>query len=171
MPLGELLRTSRQDKGLTQNDVADHLNVSRQAISKWENGNGYPDIDNLKVLSELYEVPITKLLGESKELKEKIEESNESIDNNKSKLKKIHKEEKDEGLLLLILAAISGAVFPLGIILAPAIIIRNKKGNTFYRLIIITCIVCFIVNIYFLWIFIGDRLGWGEQTEVIYTPE
>lgn len=55
--------------------VADHLYISRQFISKWENGNSYPDLDNLVKLSTYYEVSIDELLKENQKLKKKIEEN------------------------------------------------------------------------------------------------
>ncbi len=57
------LKKARTDKGLTQNDVSVKLGVSRQAVSRWENGNAYPDIDNLTLLSEIYGVSVDELLG------------------------------------------------------------------------------------------------------------
>lgn len=49
--LGENLKSARQKKQFTQEYVSRQLNISRQAISKWETGKGYPDLDNLVLLS------------------------------------------------------------------------------------------------------------------------
>lgn len=174
MTLGEKLRVSREDKKLTQSDVASHLNISRQSISKWENNKGYPDLDNLILLSNLYEISIDKLLKENENLQQKINENNETIKEHKSKLntlKHIHKSEKDEGLLLLIIAIAACAAAPLGLLIAPIVIIRNKKSNSFYILLNIVCILCFLISAYFLWISIGDRLDLGGRSEVTFTPE
>ena len=46
--LSEKIKELRKKKGLTQEDLANALNVSRQAITKWESGDGSPDIENLK---------------------------------------------------------------------------------------------------------------------------
>ena len=54
MALGERLKESRVNKGFSQGDVAEYLNISRQSISKWENNNSYPDLDNLVKLSTYY---------------------------------------------------------------------------------------------------------------------
>ncbi len=54
----------RKEKGLTQHQVAEKINVSRQAISKWESGLTMPSIDNLKSLGELYGVPVDYLLND-----------------------------------------------------------------------------------------------------------
>ena len=52
MLLGERLRETRQKKGVSQSTVAEHLNISRQSISKWENNKRYHDLDNIVRLSE-----------------------------------------------------------------------------------------------------------------------
>ena len=69
MALGERLKESRVNKGFSQGDVAEYLQISRQSISKWETGNGYPDLDNLVKLSVYYEVSIYDLLKKNKKLK------------------------------------------------------------------------------------------------------
>ena len=76
MLLGEKLKETRQNKGLSQSTVAEHLNISRQSISKWENNSSYPDLDNLVRLSEYYEISIDDLLKENQGLKTKIAENN-----------------------------------------------------------------------------------------------
>lgn len=52
------LKELRLEYGYSQKYVAEQLNISRQAISKWENGRSYPDIDNLRLLSALYDVSL-----------------------------------------------------------------------------------------------------------------
>lgn len=65
MQLPEKLTYLRKQKGLTQSNLAEALNVSRQAISRWEVGTAVPSTDNLKVLSALYSVPIDYLLNDN----------------------------------------------------------------------------------------------------------
>lgn len=67
MQLPEKLTYLRKQKGLTQSNLAETLNVSRQAISRWEVGTAVPSTDNLKVLSTLYGVPIDYLLNDNTE--------------------------------------------------------------------------------------------------------
>lgn len=69
MELKEKLVTLRKEKGLTQLTVAEKLDISRQAISRWESGTALPSTDNLKCLSILYEVPVDYLLKEDSERK------------------------------------------------------------------------------------------------------
>lgn len=56
------LRDIRIEKGYSQAAIAEKLNISRQAISRWENGYSYPDLDNLKLLSQIYNIPVDVLL-------------------------------------------------------------------------------------------------------------
>ena len=53
----------RREKGLSQEELAEKLNVSRQAVSKWERGESSPDTDNLIALAQLYGVSLDVLLG------------------------------------------------------------------------------------------------------------
>lgn len=53
----------RKEKGLSQEELADKLSVSRQAVSKWERGEALPDTDNLIRLAKLYNVSIDELVG------------------------------------------------------------------------------------------------------------
>lgn len=59
----ERLRALRQHKGLTQEELASALFVSRTAISKWEQGRGYPSIDSLKAIASFFSVSIDDLLS------------------------------------------------------------------------------------------------------------
>lgn len=62
MTLGEKLKSARKRAGLTQEQLAEKLLVSRQAITKWEADRGMPDVENLKALSQLFGVSIDNLL-------------------------------------------------------------------------------------------------------------
>lgn len=63
MELNEKLQQLRKEKGWTQEQLAERLFVSRTAVSKWESGKGYPNIDSLKNISKLYNVSIDVLLS------------------------------------------------------------------------------------------------------------
>ncbi|MBR3610366.1 MAG: helix-turn-helix transcriptional regulator [Oscillospiraceae bacterium] len=60
--LGEILREMRSGHGMTQEFVAENLGVSRQAVSKWENGTSEPSTSNLIAIAKLYEIPPEELL-------------------------------------------------------------------------------------------------------------
>ncbi|WP_270373385.1 helix-turn-helix domain-containing protein [Longicatena caecimuris] len=63
--LNENIKAIRKAKGLSQEELAIKLNVVRQTISKWENGLSVPDSDMLISISEIFETPVSALLGES----------------------------------------------------------------------------------------------------------
>lgn len=68
MSLVEKLVILRKQKGLTQMDLAERLNVSRQAISRWEVGAAIPSTENLRILSEIYETSVDYLLNDDAKL-------------------------------------------------------------------------------------------------------
>lgn len=61
--IGESIKRLRRERELTQEEVAAHLGISFQAISKWERGDGYPDITMLPALSNYFGVSVDNLLG------------------------------------------------------------------------------------------------------------
>ena len=63
MEFHEKLQELRKQKGLTQEELAAALFVSRTAISKWESGRGYPNIDSLKAIAKFFGVTIDQLLS------------------------------------------------------------------------------------------------------------
>ncbi len=63
MEFNEKLQELRKNKGMTQEELAEVLFVSRTAISKWESGRGYPNIDSLKEISKFFSVTIDELLS------------------------------------------------------------------------------------------------------------
>ena len=66
MLFGDKLKLLRKENNLTQEELAFKLNVSRQAITKWECNEGIPDIDNLKEISKLFNTTIDELVKEEK---------------------------------------------------------------------------------------------------------
>ena len=80
MELKERLAQLRKDHGLSQNDLAEELNVSRQAISRWEQGTAVPSSDNLIYLSRLYGITLDELVyGKEKIEIEQAEEAAEIL--------------------------------------------------------------------------------------------
>ena len=66
MEFSEKLQELRKSRGLTQEELAEDLFVSRTAVSKWESGRGYPSIDSLKEISKYFSVSIDDLLSGEK---------------------------------------------------------------------------------------------------------
>ena len=60
--LGETLKELRTERNMTQEFVAESLGISRQAVSKWENGTSEPSTTNLIAIGKLYEIPPEELL-------------------------------------------------------------------------------------------------------------
>ena len=77
MNFGENLQSIRKKNHMSQEDLAELLGVSRQAVSKWELGEGYPEVDKLLVLSQRLNVSLDSLLGNepAKPVSENIETS------------------------------------------------------------------------------------------------
>lgn len=71
---GEKLKRAREEKGMTQQALSDHLYVTRQAVSRWECGARYPDLLTAKKLSGILEVSLDELLS-GEEVKECVEKS------------------------------------------------------------------------------------------------
>ena len=70
--LGEKIRDYRKKAGLSQEQLAEELNVSRQAITKWETNKGVPDISNLIAISDEFGVTLDELIKEDAVVKKKI---------------------------------------------------------------------------------------------------
>ena len=63
MEFNEKLQELRRQKKLTQEELAEILFVSRTAISKWESGRGYPNIESLKAIAEFFSVSVDEMLS------------------------------------------------------------------------------------------------------------
>lgn len=72
--LADRIRTLRKEAGLSQEQMAERLGVSRQAVTRWETGLGTPDLDNVVAIADLYGVTVDSLLRGSLEQPEKSEE-------------------------------------------------------------------------------------------------
>ena len=78
MTFGEKLKNARKEAGLSQEQLAEKMSVSRSAVAKWEAGNGMPDVNNLKVMSTLLNVSVDYLLDDDKQIS--FNEIKEAID-------------------------------------------------------------------------------------------
>ncbi|PFB01799.1 transcriptional regulator [Priestia megaterium] len=105
MNLGEQLQRLREEKNMSREDLAHEMNVSRQAVYKWENNKGYPDIENLIKLSELYNITLDELIKGDRSFQRKIE-----IDSKKHKAEDI----LDVGFVIGIILVFMGLFLNLG---------------------------------------------------------
>ena len=73
MELGNHIKHYRNEKGLSQEELAERVYVTRQTISNWENNKNYPDINSIVLLSEVFEISIDNLIkGDLEEMKKEI---------------------------------------------------------------------------------------------------
>ena len=73
MELGNQIKHYRNEKGLSQEELAERVYVTRQSISNWENNKNYPDINSLVLLSEVFEISIDNLIkGDLEQMKKEI---------------------------------------------------------------------------------------------------
>lgn len=143
--ISKKLRQARMSKGLSQEEVASKLKIARQSISKWENGHAYPDIFNLKLLCDLYEISVDSLLKDDEEIgKISIKDCEEE---------KTHAKQYDknvEMLFLLVIMIVSCIIPFLGVPVSLAVLIYKKKMNKSYTIIfnviLILCLVLSLVN-------------------------
>lgn len=125
MAISENVKKQRKKAHLSQQDLADKLHISRQSISKWENGTQTPDIEKIKKLSEIYNISIDELVTGTSPIE--------------------HTSKNDESIILFIITGVC-SLLPVIDLIAPFFIIkRNKKSNRFYNWINVLNIICFIL--------------------------
>ena len=87
MDISERLKEARQNIGMTQDQVAEKIMVSRVTISNWENGKSLPDIVSLISLSDLYSISLDDLLKGDSKMTEKVKKDTKDANNNKRLIK------------------------------------------------------------------------------------
>lgn len=140
MNLGEKIYELRTLKNLSQGDVADALNVSRQSVSKWENNSAVPDLDKIIKLAELFQVSLDELvLDKQEQTPDAFLQS--SVQPQNMMEKEASSGRKTAGTVLLCMA---------GLILLLLTIIRGAEGLVmgvlFASPFIICGIICFTVK-------------------------
>ena len=104
---GKLIATLRKKQGLTQQQLADKLNLSNKTISKWESGSGSPDISNLPILAEVLGISVDELL--KGEINKPESDTNPDVPKDCSPRKELTPEQKKERAII-VLAASFGAI-------------------------------------------------------------
>lgn len=95
MTLGEKIKDLRKKANITQEELAEKIGVSRQAVTKWESDIGLPDIENLKAIATLFNISIDELLDYKKEiLGDIVLEEKYSLEGIKKEGRSRHKEEQ-----------------------------------------------------------------------------
>lgn len=121
MEIGKKLKAARQNSGLTQEQAAERLFVSRQTISNWENEKTYPDIVSVVKLSDLYSISLDDLLKGDAKMLEHLGESTDIVKSNQK----------------LILAVIANIAVFLACLLTAALLPDS--------VLVIACIFCLAV--------------------------
>ena len=89
------LQKLRKEKGYSQEELADALGISRQAVSKWERAEASPDTDNLICLAKLYNVSLDSLLDTDETVEEIKEEQKEKAEEARVEFEKVDNDDKD----------------------------------------------------------------------------
>ena len=106
MDLGKKITAMRNEKNLSQEQLAEKLNVTRQTISNWENGKFYPDIDSLVNLSKFFNVSLDDLLSYDDKVLDYLKDSTDIVKSNKNILYAVLL-----NILLIIAFIIVGIIF------------------------------------------------------------
>lgn len=108
---GKFIYELRKENNLTQKELADKLGVTDKAVSRWENGKNYPDIEIMQSISDIFEISVSELLeGKRLEKDELVIQSNKKMVNEIKKTKKL-KSLIAVFIILLVIAGITGSVF------------------------------------------------------------
>lgn len=83
MSLGEKIKDCRKKAGLSQEQLAEKLNVSRQAITKWETDKGIPDISNLVAICDEFGLSLDELIKGDTSVIEKIKKKSDTVESNR----------------------------------------------------------------------------------------
>ncbi|WP_080712908.1 helix-turn-helix domain-containing protein [Brochothrix thermosphacta] len=168
--LAKQLKSARLNKNFTQQEVANKLNISRQSISKWENGSSTPDINTLKILASFYEISIQDLTKENESLKEKIKSNNHTIHTQQKKLSNIKeiltKNESDDSWFLLITLCLTFLFAPFIFITLPLVLIKNKKDNHLYKWIVLLAVIITAVSFFAIYGWISDVFNFGGTVTI-----
>lgn len=136
------LKELRTKNNYNQTYVAEQLNISRQAISRWENGNATPDLDNLILLAKLYNTSVDDILGVQNETIYPEETVTQGSLNSSFEML---------GLSIILVLSM---LFPFAPIVISALIafwMKLNKRN--YPFVYVLCAICLIIGIYNTYLF------------------
>ena len=120
--LSEKIYTLRRKNGLSQEQLAEKIGVSRQAISKWEGGLSTPELDKLKTLSEYFQITIDELTGD-----QAINTSDDAIEKRTSVPRKTA--ESKIGICLCFIGAVCLILFGILTVIHPSSINRINESS------------------------------------------
>ncbi len=155
MSFGEKLASLRKEKGMNQEELAQKLNVSRQAVSKWESNSAYPETEKIIAICKLFDCSMDELIG----IKEKDNMTRETKNNPKnffSKIKQLNKKKKntnvsnftvDDNQVGISRIHVFNYIKKIMLILSKVIILFLIFPTA---ILLILCLACLLFNIYFL---------------------
>lgn len=140
--LPQRLKELRNQHHYSQEELAEKLNVTRQAISRWENGKAVPDIDNLLILSELYGIDIDTFFDK------------DCHSNTEEKILDYQKEVSSvmEILFLSVILVLSSNWYIVGIPITFGVLTWLLYTKRRYKFIYVLAFICFIICIYNLFV-------------------
>lgn len=134
MDFGEQIKQQRKALGISQEEVAKRLFVTRQTISNWENNKNYPDLSTLVKISDVYQVSIDSLLKEDEKLKKYL---------TKKQVRTVYNPMSDLSTIMV------------GILL---IVLAISRSNTSLPEVVYSVITSVVVLVYAAWAFFDVRL-------------
>ena len=162
--LSSKLKEARHKKNLSQNEVAEKLNISRQAVSRWETGKGSPDINTLPLLSKLYDISIDELLVHEVSISEKhsqdLKEGMSNLDETSPETTETNNKLANPRLIpphfsnafnweyaiLMLLLFLSSFIIFVGLIVSLYIFIWTWRNRRHYNLILILAVICILIG-------------------------
>ena len=124
--IGKFITTCRKEKNLTQEELAEKLNVSNKSVSRWENGKNMPDYSVLNDLCNILDININELLSGEKDNKETIE-------NLDMILKEYYKMKKQKERLKVLLIVGPVILFPLLTIIFTVLVLNYEYDNRLHQ--------------------------------------
>lgn len=153
--IGKFIQEKRKEKNLTQSELAEKLNISDRAISKWENGVCMPDVGNMPELCNILSISINDLIsGEKVDMKN----NEKKLEENLLEMTKL-KEEKDK--LLLNLEIVIGIILVLFYLAICTIVAYIDMKESLRVTILVVTLVIFLIGMFYL-LKIEQKAGYYE---------
>ena len=155
----EKLKSARESKHLTQQQVADTINVTRQAISQWENGKSAPDLETLKRLCSLYEITPNDLLLDKESPISRAEE----VDTEKSRPNHTPNLRLPESIGISFILLLSAQFAFVGVLIPICVFIWMLKTHRNPGLIYGLCFLCLCIGLYNSYVIL-DYIFWNSYS-------
>lgn len=154
MQIGSYLKEHRKSRHFTQEQVANELHISRQAISAWENDTSFPDLENLVLLSRLYQTSVDSLIGNFT-ADNALDKQKETVSIDKVSAETVSTESAVSGTddavnsklesIFLIVLAIAAFELPFFGVFLLIYVIKTVKSRPYFKgIVLIICVACII---------------------------